>query len=971
MLNEIVYEYPFASFDSREHSASAKFLEHRYCPFRFLTEHLKHYKVSAVVLGTFSLSHDQLNAYLTILKQHTSQNDERAAPLYIYDDYQDASKLKHSREKIIESIKETSKIGNDELFDAHLYQHYPALDPSNYTVGHVECHHYVNPETGDLAHSRGVYHPKFMMIFCEEGLALAIGTSNATSNASIEGTWTDWFPALSPTDSRKKKKQKSAASRCDDKGKDFALHLSSFLEQSDSQINVAKISQRKTQKLQSWLKDYDIYNLDDHFNFSRVCVDLVSTVPGRFWKHSANDDGSKDKDAIDNEVSTSRQVAGNTCHCSRSLVHGKNYPTGITYGLQRLRYLLSKRTQGHCQGKDKASQRGTVHVQQTSFGERFTDSYIVHNFMRDLLGSEYDQIKQHIENNYDSSSQSQSQSISGSQMEDELITLEDVLLGKLKFYWPDVVWSSNSYPIKQSLNYEDQTGRLPRSTRDDDGDHISETQNSCKENDQPITVAEDPLSKVKQAIKETEPDGRSKLFCSMNVLNNFYKSNCGHTLYCYTPHSERFVQDRTKGKNSVSSKVKSEEKSNSFGTSSRTDNSIIDLTDDSSDMGQQQDPSSEQWIIDYLRHTPHIKTYSREASSTHQQTFRLPGCTCTALSWSVLTSQCFSLGALGQEGPTCSDIPLTQQYKVEGQSNDAKKRETKECFYTQKKNRNYTEYKNFELGVLFNSQYDVDDYENDACAYAALDADCPLHGLGYLSTACESPRDDDQQESQLNDTQRTPEDSNSENDKAGPQLIVTIMRSTSDNSGSSNNSSNDKKVIDLTSGSFRVLPMPYSLSSEPYFIRKTEKTNSFKLKSNSSQDNGQLEESTILQQQHFPSVSDVNLYATIEHHQTITGSLNRTGIDVRLSSQQYHTRECWEVFSGLMKKDKRAYEREEARTKRKAKEERDTKMMKRINVTSSSSSSSVKMSKHSYDDHVSIETMETDENEENIFSWDN
>ena len=93
-------------------------------------------------------------------------------------------------------------------------------------------------ESGDLSAfpkpqaAKGVHHAKFTLVICEEGIAIAIGTSNISRPACVEGTWTGFFPrhrGVTPSHAMEQEKE------C---GNDFGPYLQTYLQELDFGVRI-------------------------------------------------------------------------------------------------------------------------------------------------------------------------------------------------------------------------------------------------------------------------------------------------------------------------------------------------------------------------------------------------------------------------------------------------------------------------------------------------------------------------------------------------------------------------------------------------------------------------------------------------------------------------------------------------------------------------------------------------------------
>lgn len=98
--------------------------------------------------------------------------------------------------------------------------------------------------------SKGVHHPKSMLLLLTDGIIVVVTTGNFSTALSTDVSWLQFFPWQSTST------PSSFGSRLDD----FVAHQA-----------------RSLGEMPKWLR-----NLDARYDFSGAAVDLVTTVPGRF-----------------------------------------------------------------------------------------------------------------------------------------------------------------------------------------------------------------------------------------------------------------------------------------------------------------------------------------------------------------------------------------------------------------------------------------------------------------------------------------------------------------------------------------------------------------------------------------------------------------------------------------------------------------------------------------------------------------
>jgi hypothetical protein len=119
--------------------------------------------------------------------------------------------------------------------------------------------------------NQGVHHAKYMLVFVETGVYVAISSGNVSAQLSLDATWTQHFRRI----------ERSVAQL-----NDFGEVLEDFLSHQSDQILVrhCESAPREVPNLMSWLrlnlklgKDRSLASM---FDWNSASVDLVTTVPG-------------------------------------------------------------------------------------------------------------------------------------------------------------------------------------------------------------------------------------------------------------------------------------------------------------------------------------------------------------------------------------------------------------------------------------------------------------------------------------------------------------------------------------------------------------------------------------------------------------------------------------------------------------------------------------------------------------------
>lgn len=117
----------------------------------------------------------------------------------------------------------------------------------------------------------GVHHAKYMLVFVETGVYVAISSGNVSAQLSLDATWTQYF----------RRTERSVAQT-----NDFGEVLEDFLSHQADQILVRHCDSapREVPNLMSWLrlnlKLGKGRSLASMFDWNAASVDLVTTVPG-------------------------------------------------------------------------------------------------------------------------------------------------------------------------------------------------------------------------------------------------------------------------------------------------------------------------------------------------------------------------------------------------------------------------------------------------------------------------------------------------------------------------------------------------------------------------------------------------------------------------------------------------------------------------------------------------------------------
>ena len=252
----------------------------------------------------------------------------------------------------------------------------------------------------------GVYHPKFIMIFCEEGLAVAVSTNNVSGSTSIEGTWSQFFPTVDRDNTNNDKINVDVDADADD----FGLHLENFLVQcgvqmkqtgdrglstwleyytktrlvplpSCSPLNKEKKKKKEKEKLN--IGDREIYSLQRKYDFTGAYVRLVSVVPGRFFR----------------QQDPQFPFTTDNCKCLQTLSCCEAYPEGVLYGARRIAQVLDQEvvpdtgtgTDTDRQDHEVHDPSSIFHIFMTSIGANLTREYIIAELLPMYLGKDFHQ----------------------------------------------------------------------------------------------------------------------------------------------------------------------------------------------------------------------------------------------------------------------------------------------------------------------------------------------------------------------------------------------------------------------------------------------------------------------------------------------------------------------------------------------------------------------------------------------------
>ena len=272
-----------------------------------------------------------------------------------------------------------------------------AKDPQILSTSEMSCRFIGDAKSGPMESlsvvSRGVFHPKMTLIFCQEGLAVAVGTSNITGSVSVEGTWTDFFPIKHDSNGNRESLDKNV-----DRYNDFGKQLANFVFQCEAQQhNHSKDSIGKFFAKYLPLMKNGIIDIEESYDFSQVAVRLVATVPGRFWQSD--------------EAAKNPNVPSSTgCSCFNQLAQVSEPPNGIRYGMQRVQEVLEEQHQSSTgvnsiaivdkkeDSNDEQPMICKIYAHQTSFGGSVDQSYITGEVLPCLLGSDYSKIVKENQN---------------------------------------------------------------------------------------------------------------------------------------------------------------------------------------------------------------------------------------------------------------------------------------------------------------------------------------------------------------------------------------------------------------------------------------------------------------------------------------------------------------------------------------------------------------------------------------------
>ena len=306
----------------------------------------------------------------------------------------------------------------------------------------------------------GVYHPKFHIIIMTHGIAISISTANMTHQCSLEGTWSQFFPRKDAT------AKSNSATRTPNEENDFGEYFATYLELTDEQIpqndrmTIGKFLQVTLQEEET-LRVSTIAELFNAFDFSGAEVDLVATVPGRYYMKENHEE-------IKEIILAQRPVKG-TCGCDLKLKTCRTWPGGKKFGYERIKSLQERaeRTQGAMEaewgGRIPTVEEivgNYLHLQPTSLGNHITDTYVTKElYMNTLLPSERAIINNFIEKHgYDNMNVER---LGESQKEDNGsgLDVDEGILKGIRILWP------SKERVKESLPRA--LGRHPTYSRSD------------------------------------------------------------------------------------------------------------------------------------------------------------------------------------------------------------------------------------------------------------------------------------------------------------------------------------------------------------------------------------------------------------------------------------------------------------------------------------------------------------------------
>ena len=194
----------------------------------------------------------------------------------------------------------------------------------------------------------GTHHAKYLMVFVEGGLWLAITSANLAPHAALDGTWHHFFPSI-PTIQQNN-------SRPIPPTNDFGGVLEDFISHQSKQMR-RNLRHPAEFNIISWIRSFvgDV-SLALSYDFSSADVALVSTVPGRFTFS-----GEAPSLSFDRCI-----VCAAEAKCTQ--------PSKFKYGLERMRALI-----GDMELKSSSPEE-RLYLQPTSIGA-ITQAYMAEILM--------------------------------------------------------------------------------------------------------------------------------------------------------------------------------------------------------------------------------------------------------------------------------------------------------------------------------------------------------------------------------------------------------------------------------------------------------------------------------------------------------------------------------------------------------------------------------------------------------------
>ena len=160
----------------------------------------------------------------------------------------------------------------------------------------------------------GVHHAKYLIVFVEGGLWLAITSANLTPHSAVDGTWHHFFP-ITPSAQRNNPTPHPPRN-------DFGEVLEDFINHQTLQMR-RNLRQFAEFSAIDWIRSFvGPVSLANSYDYSSADVALVSTVPGRF---NFSDEGKSS--SFDRCIVCAAEA--NTTQFSKA-----------RYGLERMRVLI-------------------------------------------------------------------------------------------------------------------------------------------------------------------------------------------------------------------------------------------------------------------------------------------------------------------------------------------------------------------------------------------------------------------------------------------------------------------------------------------------------------------------------------------------------------------------------------------------------------------------------------------------------